>query len=149
MSWQKSLDFLLEIDPLSPGVRYFALANLLERATHTPAMEAAIESRLAFLLGTDPAAVEYPMGYTKKTNRSSLHFGYPGSYVTDVLQNMEVLSALGYGQDPRLANSLDLIAGKQDAQGRWKMEYSCNGKTLIDVEETTLRAPHVLKRAAG
>jgi hypothetical protein len=92
------------------------------------------------------------MGYTEKPNRSWFKFGFPVGYVTDVLQNLEVLSALGYGQDPRLANGLELLLSKQDQDGRWTMEYTYNGKTWVDVEErqrpskwVTLRAMEVLK----
>jgi hypothetical protein len=80
-------------------------------------------------------------------------FGYPIAYVTDVLQNLEVLTALGYGKDPRLAGAVDLLLSKRDDRGRWKLEYTYNGKTWVDIEEkgkpskwVTLRALRVLKR---
>jgi hypothetical protein len=48
---------------------------------------------------------------------------------------------------------MDLVLSKQDEQGRWKMEYSYNGKTLVDIEEkgkpskwVTLRVLRLLKR---
>ena len=73
-------------------------------------------------------------------------------YVTDLLQNVEALVGLGYGNDPRLANALNLIRQKQDAQGRWLMEYDYTGKTWIDFgpkkqpnKWVTLRALRVLK----
>jgi hypothetical protein len=73
-----------------------------------------------------------------------------------VLQNLEALTALGYGQDPRLAAALELVLSKQDAQGRWKMKYTYNGKMWADVEEpgkpskwVTLWATRVLKRTSG
>lgn len=120
----------------------------------TPAINAAIETGINFLLSTDPATADYPMGYAEKPSLSWFRFGYPIGYVTDVLQNLEVLTALGYGSDPRLANALDLILSKQDDQGRWKMAYTYNGKTWVDIEEkgqpskwVTLRAARVLKRA--
>ena len=53
-------------------------------------------------------------------------------YVTDILQTVEALAALGYGHDPRLANALALIRGKQGAQGRWPLEYDYAGKTWVD-----------------
>ena len=96
------------------------------------------------------------MGYSDKPNRSWFRFGYPLAYVTDVLQNLEVLTALGMGGDPRLAAGLDLLLRRQDARGRWAMEYTYNGKTWADIEVkgapskwVTLRALRVLKRAAG
>lgn len=118
----------------------------------TPAMNAAIETGIDFLLGCDPAAADYPSWVGGKPNRSWFKFGYPIGYVTDVLQNLEALTALGCGGDARLSAALDLVLGKQDEQGRWKLEYTYNGKTWVDVEEVrkpskwvTLRALRVLK----
>lgn len=128
-----------------------ALSKVPESA-HTPAMHAAIEAGIEFLLGRDPAIADYPMGYSSKPSQSWFKFGYPLGYVTDVLQNLEVLTALGCGSDPRLEPALDLVLSKQDKQGRWKLEYTYNGKTWVDVEQkgqpskwVTLRAMRVLK----
>ena len=90
----------------------------------TPAMRAAIEAGVNFLLGKDPAAADYPMGENTKPSRSWFQFGYPIGYVTDVLQNLEVLTALGCGQDPRLGTALELLLSKQDpakAAGSWNI----------------------------
>ena len=130
-----------------------ALSKVPE-SDRTPVMEAALKTGVGFLLGTDPATAEYPMGYSEKPNRSWFRFGYPIGYVTDVLQNLELLTVLGYGPDSRLANALDLLLSKQDDQGHWKLEYTYNGKTWVDIEEknqpskwVTLRALRVLKKA--
>jgi hypothetical protein len=129
-----------------------ALSKVSEQE-RTPSINAAIETGINFLLGNDPAAADYPMGYSTKPNRSWFKFGYPIGYITDVLQNMEAITALGYGQAPRLANATEMLLRKQDEQGRWKMEYSYNGKTWVDVELknqpskwVTWRALRVLKR---
>jgi hypothetical protein len=123
-------------------------------AQRTPVMELAIKTGIEFLLSRDPATADYPMGYATKPNRSWFKFGYPIGYVTDVLQNLEVLTALGCGSDPRLINGLELLLSKQDGRGRWPLEYTYNGKTWVDVEEkdkpskwVTLRALRVLKQA--
>ena len=128
-----------------------ALSKVPENAL-TQSMQAAVEVGADFLLGKDPAVADYPMGYSEKPSRSWFRFGYPIGYVTDVLQNLETLTALGYGDDLRLSPAADLILGKRDAQGRWKMEYTYNGKTWVDVEEkgqpskwVTFRALKVLK----
>ena len=122
----------------------------------SPVMAAAIERGLAFLLSIDPAQADYPMGYSQKPNRSWFKFGYPIGYVTDVLQNLEALTALGMGGDPRLKGALALLLSKQDERGRWTMEYTYHGKTWADIESkgqpskwVTLRALRVLKRAAN
>jgi hypothetical protein len=118
----------------------------------TPATRAAIAAGIGFLFSRDPAVADYPMGYAAKPSQSWFRFGYPIAYVTDVLQTLEVLTALGCGGDARLRPALDLVLGKQDHQGRWKLEYTYNGKTWAAVEEkgkpskwVTLRALRVLK----
>jgi hypothetical protein len=111
-----------------------ALSKVPE-AGRTPTMQAAIKQGVEFLFSRDPAIADYPMGYATKPSQSWFKFGYPIGYVTDVLQNLEVLTRLGYGADPRLNPALDLVLSKQDQEGRWKLEYSYNGKTWVDVEE--------------
>lgn len=119
----------------------------------TPSRQAAIETGVEFLFSCDPAVADYPMGYSEKPNTSWFKFGFPLGYITDVLQNLEVLTALGYGSDPQLESALKMLLDKQDEHGRWNLEYTYNGKTWVDIEEkkqpskwVTLRALRVLKR---
>lgn len=123
-------------------------------SVRTKEIKSAINKGLEFLLSHDPAVADYPFGYGNKPSSSWFKFGYPIGYVTDVLQNLEVLAALGKAQDTRLARALELIEKKQDDKGRWRLEYSYNGKTWVDIEEkgqpskwVTLRALRVLKAA--
>lgn len=120
----------------------------------TPAMRKAIEAGASFLLSTDPVKAGYPHPTAPKPSESWFKLGYPLGYVTDVLQVLEALAALGKASDPRLANALDFVLSKQDKQGRWKMEYTYNGKTWADTEAkghpskwVTLRALRALKAA--
>jgi hypothetical protein len=117
-------------------------------------MQAAIKMGIDFLLSHDPAVADYPFGTGNKPNSSWFKFGYPIGYLTDYLQNLEVLAALGKAKDPRLSHALDSVINKQDKKGRWVLEYSYNGKTFMNVEEkgqpskwVTLRALRVLKAA--
>lgn len=128
-----------------------ALAEI-PTAERTPLLERANAATAAFLLGTDLAVAGYP--YTERISSTWFKFGFPSSYWADVLETADALGALGYGADPRLAHALELIAGKQDSEGRWKMENSLNGKTWVDIEGkgaaskwVTLRALRVLRRA--
>ena len=116
---------------------------------------AAIEMGKDFLLARDPSLADYPAGEGNKPSNNWFKFGFPVGYVTDVLQNLEVLTELGLGSDERLHNALNLLLSKQDERGRWKLEYSYTGKTWSDIEEhgkpskwVTLRAARVLKRVA-
>jgi hypothetical protein len=124
----------------------------LPPADRTQQVVAAIERGVTYLLGRDPARADYEAAYSEKPSGSWFKFGYPLGYVSDVLQNAEALVALGYRHDPRLQPALALIAAKADQQGRWKMEYSYNGKMWADVERkgrpskwVTLRALRCLR----
>ncbi len=135
------------------AVKAMLALSMVPAAQRTTIIERAIQTGIEFLLSVDPATADYPRGYAPKPNGSWFKFGYPIGYITDVLQILEVLAALGYGTDPRLFNGLELLLSKQDEQGRWPLEYSYNGKTWITVEEkgqpskwVTLRALRVLKQ---
>lgn len=119
----------------------------------TPTMQRAIQTGVEFLLGRDPAKADYP--FTERVSSTWFKFGFPLSYWSDVLENTAVLVDLGYGSDPRLANAIQFILGKQDAQGRWKLENNLNGKMWVDIERkgqpskwVTLRAMRVLTNSA-
>jgi hypothetical protein len=98
----------------------------------TPLLTRAIAQGVEFLLGVDPATAAYPSGYSDKPSRNWWKFGFPVFYVTDVLQVVEALVALGHRADPRLAGALALIAEKCDQRGRWPLEYEYGGKTWAD-----------------
>jgi hypothetical protein len=107
-----------------------------------------------FLFSVDPATALYPSGISEKPSQNWWKFGFPVFYITDLLQNVDVLVRLGYGDDPRLANALAIIRQKQDPQGRWPLEYDYTGKTWVDFgpkkqpnKWVTLRALRVLKAA--
>jgi hypothetical protein len=130
-----------------------AFSNVPARQ-RTPLIKRAIKQGSEFLFSVDPATAAYPTPNDAKPNRSWWKFGFPVFYVTDLLQNVEVLAALGYGRDPRLANALAIIHDKQDDQGRWLLEYDYAGKTWGDFGRkkqpnkwVTLRALRVLKAA--
>jgi hypothetical protein len=117
----------------------------------TPVVSAAIQASIDFLLRYDVARADYP--FQERISSSWFKFGYPLGYVTDVLLNLEALTEAGIVDDPRLADAVALLLGKQDATGRWKLEYSYHGKLWQDVEQkgkpskwVTLRALRVLTR---
>jgi hypothetical protein len=118
----------------------------------TTLIQRAIQQGIDFLLEPDPAKAEYPTGWTDKPSGNWWKFGFPVFYVSDLLQNVEALVRLGFASDPRLANALAIIREKQDAQGRWALEYDYTGKTWVDFgakkqpnKWVTLRALRVLK----
>ena len=132
-----------------------AFSKLSEQA-RTPLVRDAIQVGVDFLLGKDPASADYPTPQDTKPSRSWFQFAFPVFYVTDVLQNLEALTALGHAADPRLRRAVEWVLDKQDELGRWKLEYSYRGKTWVDIEQkgkpskwVTLRALRVLKKVVG
>lgn len=136
------------------AVKIMLALGKLPQDRQTPLIDQAIERGVEFLLGVDPAEATYPTGWTNQPSGNWWKFGFPVFYVTDLLQNVEALVRLGYGQDPRLANALDIIRDKQDQDGRWPLEYAYTGKTWVDFGEkkqankwVTTRAAWVLKNS--
>jgi hypothetical protein len=120
----------------------------------TPIIERSIQEGVDFLFSVDPATAQYPSGYNEKPSGNWWKFGFPVYYITDILQIAEALVHLGYGKDPRLANTLKLIREKQDERGRWALEYHYTGKTWGNYGQrkepnkwVTLRSLRVLKCA--
>jgi len=84
-----------------------------------------------------------------------LKFGFPLMYQTDALEILCVLADLGV-RDERLSEALKAVEGKRGSDGRWKLENSFNGKTLVDIEAkgapskwVTARALYALSRCGA
>jgi len=125
----------------------------LPDSRRTPLINNAIQEGVDFFFSNDPVKADWPTRLGDKPSRNWWKFGFPVFYVTDLLQVVEALVALGYGSDPRLANTIELIRTKQDEQGKWLLEYDYSGKTWVDFgikkqpnKWVTLRALRVLKR---
>ncbi|MFC2023280.1 nitrogen fixation protein NifH [Chloroflexota bacterium] len=138
------------------AVKVLRALSRIPKADRSQVIEHALTATADFLFSVDPATAAYPCGYSDKPSRSWFKFGFPVFYVSDVLQIAEALTEAGFGGDPRLAATYELILGKQDHLGRCRMEYSYEGKTWFDVEErgkpskwVTLRAMKVLKGRDG
>jgi hypothetical protein len=138
------------------AVKAMTALSKVPESEMTDSIKNALESGVNFLLSRNPAQADYPMGYSEKPNRSWFKFGFQTGYVSDVLEILEIFTRLGYAKDARLSPAVDLLLGKQDYQGRWKMEYSYNGKTWVDIESrgetskwVTFRAIRVLQQVFG
>lgn len=136
------------------AVKVMLAFGALAPSERTPVIDEAVRQGSEFLLEGNPATAGYPTPNAAKPNRSWWKFGFPVFYVTDVLQNIQVLASLGHGADPRLLPALQLVREKQDSLGRWALEYDYAGKTWVDFglrrqpsKWVTLRALRALKRA--
>ncbi len=107
--------------------------NKVPPAQRTRNMQEAIKRGVDFLLSHDPAVADYPFGRGNKPSSTWFKFYYPLRSETDVLQNLEVLIALGQAKNPKLANALNLVISKQNQQGRWLLERTY--KELGDTQE--------------
>jgi hypothetical protein len=79
-------------------------------------------------------------------------FGFPLFYQTDILEVLDILTSLSI-HDERMQDSINLIKSLKNADGRWILKNSFNGKMWWNIEEKgkpskwiTLRALRILKR---
>jgi hypothetical protein len=135
-------------------VRALWALNRVPAGGRTPAVKAAVQTNVDFLLSYDVARADYP--YQERISSSWFKFGYPLGYVTDALLNLEALAEAGCGGDPRLDEAIHWVLAKQNERGRWKLEYAYTGKMWADIEKkgatskwVTLRATRVLKGSCG
>ena len=120
----------------------------------TPRIQRAVDAGVEFMFSRDLARADYP--YQGRISSDWFKFGYPLGYTSDILEALDVLAGLGHARDPRLANAIEFVFSKQDAQGRWKLEHTLNRKMWADIEQRgkpskwiTLRALRVLKAAGS
>ena len=88
----------------------------------------------------------------RKSGRDWREFSFPARWHYDVLWGLDYLRKAGAGSDERAAEAIDLVAGKQHQDGRWRLDNSHAGKVHFDMEGgrgtasrwNTLRALRVL-----
>jgi len=115
------------------AIKAMIALNKVPLAQRTRNMHEAIKRGVDFLLSHDPAIADYPFGKGNRPSSNWFKFRYPLGTSADVLQNLEVLAALGQAENPKLANALDLVISKQNQQGRWLLEHTY--KELADTQE--------------
>jgi hypothetical protein len=114
------------------AVKVMRAFGVLPAKERNPMIRRAIEGGVKFLFSADPATAGYPCGWAAKPSQSWFKFAFPVFYITDVLQILEVLTALGFGKDRRSKNLTDLVEGKRTKDGRWLLEYDYAGKTWVN-----------------
>ena len=79
-------------------------------------------------------------------------FAFPTWWHYDVLRGLDYLRSAGVAPDERVAEAIDLVASKQDGNGRWPLETRYPGVMPVEIDEgegqpsrwNTLRALRVL-----
>lgn len=141
--------------PCAWGAAKVMLAfSCLPDEKRTDVIKTAIQQGVDFLFSGGPLAADYPNGWAEKPSGNWWKFGFPVFYITDVLQVAQALVDLGHGRDPRLAKTLAFIISLQDGQGAWHLNFTYEGKMLVEFgakkapnKWVTLRALKVLKAA--
>lgn len=132
-----------------------ALARLPEER-RTPLIKRAIETGVKYIFTNDPATALFPGEQAPRPDRRWWKFQFPVTGM-DLLQVAEAMTGLGYGQDFRMSNLLDLIREKQNDDGSWLTEknYGYQHKWWVKYgtvdkpsKWVTVRAMRVLKQAA-
>ena len=111
----KPLKALAEIPPARRSV---AVRRTIERS-----IEFLLRHRL-YKKSHDPACVAKPM-WAK--------FGFPLMWQTDALEMFDILTGLGV-RDERMGEAAELIASKRNGRGRWPLERTSPGRTLVSLE---------------
>jgi hypothetical protein len=75
-----------------------------------------------------------------------LRFSYPLMWNDDTLEVLDILLKLGY-RDKRMDEAINLVLSKQDKMGRWKMDFSFNGRMLTRIEEAGKASRWITYRA--
>lgn len=136
------------------GVCVMMAFSRLPVERRTGLIERAIQAGVDFFLDNEPAKAGFPGHRAGTPDPKWWQFKFPDFWPSDVLKLAEAFTTLGYGNDPRLADTLQLVRGKQDDNGRWALDYvdktrkmwvkyGAQGKPNKWI---TLRAMHLLKR---
>jgi hypothetical protein len=88
----------------------------------------------------------------RKGNAAWSRFAFPTWWHYDVLRGLEYLRSAGVAPDERVAEAIELVASKSDAEGRWPLETRYPGVMPIELGDSegrpsrwnTLRALRVL-----
>lgn len=89
----------------------------------------------------------------RKGGAAWARFAFPTWWHYDVLRGLEYLRSAGVAPDERVAEAIELVASKRDADGRWPLETVHPGRMPVETDEgqgrpsrwNTLRALRVLR----
>ncbi len=112
-----------------------------------PAMEQAIAHGAEFLLMHRLYLADHHDMAPIKADWLTLHF--PWFYGYDILRGLWVLNQLGYfvSEEPRLADALDVLAGKMTPQGLWVLEKTPRGRMWANLERKGAPSKWITLRA--
>jgi hypothetical protein len=94
-----------------------------------------------------------PIGRDRKGGADWTCFAFPTWWHYDILRSLDYLRRAGVPPDDRIRDAVDLVASKQDPDGRWPLDVQYPGRMPVETDEgvgrpsrwNTLRALRVLK----
>jgi hypothetical protein len=126
----------------------------VEKGNLTRPMKETIKKGAEFLLMHKLFKADHH-GY-KVINKSWLTLGFPWFYGYNILRGLDVLTKLGYVEDERLNDAVQVILNKRQNSGAWILESAPIGRMQTNIEEKgkpskwiTLIALRVLKRLSS
>ncbi|MGY5864892.1 MAG: hypothetical protein RTV41_09830 [Candidatus Thorarchaeota archaeon] len=134
------------------GIKVLKALSLIPKSRWSSDLERIINQEVEIIM--DNGILNYlrnPDG-SRKAKAGWKRFGFPLFYQSDVLEVMDVLTALRV-RDERMQDSIDLILSSRNKEGTWDLKHTFNGKMFCEIDEKsnpskwiTLRAARVLKR---
>ena len=131
-------------------VKLLRLMAAIPSHRRSPAVTAAIERGVDFLLKFDLAQADYPSA--EAVSPEWFRFGFPRGYQSDVLETLETLAWLGCAPQARLEVAVGLVLRKRRPDGRWDAEFVSPRAQEVGIDHAggpskwiTLRALRVLR----
>jgi hypothetical protein len=101
-------------------------------ARRSPAVQRTLDNGAEFMLRHHVYRRSHDL--TRDSKPGWKRFQFPLMWHTDVLEILGILTTLGKSGDERASEARALVASKADADGRWKLQQSFNGRFVVDIE---------------
>lgn len=116
------------------AIKVLKALNLISGKRLTGDIENTKKTASDFLVKYDISKANYPR--RKKRSGHWFNFGFPRGYRSDVLELVCTLVDSGVKiNSNNIRKALDFIDSKKMEDGTWKLEYSLNGRMLVDIEK--------------
>jgi len=115
-------------------IKILKALNLIPQDKRDETVLSAANRAIKFLLSHNIVEAKYPR---KKTRSSQWFlFGFPRGYHSDILELTSALVDAGCSKNvSNLKAALKYISAKRQKDGTWKMEFTLNGRMLVDIEK--------------
>lgn len=116
------------------AVKILKAYNLIPDKYVNKEIDSTKRKALDFLVKYEIVKANYPR--KKKRSNHWFMFGYPRSYQSDILELVSAIVDAGCDKHSQnVKKALNYILSKRLPDGTWEMEYSLNGRMLVDIEK--------------